>query len=273
MARQPIPAFFRRKDGLARVAIALGLLALLAPPHAWGQTEVPELLSTTGGDNRPSWKNLAELRKAAAAGNPDACYQLGLGYETGADVQQDYASALTWYGQAAAGGVADAIYRIGKLHQDGLGVEPDPVQARECYRVAALANVPLAQYNLGAMLVSARGGKRDLMEGLAWLILARRNHIEAEGEQHVRRSLAKQPKVIAAAETRADELSAAVAARKGAKPPWPLPAGEPDALAPTAPAPPAAKPVLPPLMIEPPKIEPPPPPAFPPSIPPSPAKP
>jgi uncharacterized protein len=258
---------------LAGRALALGFLLPLAPVCSRAQTESPQLLSATGGQGRQPWKNLAELRKAAAAGDPAACLQLGWCFENGNDVPRDYAQALALYEQAAAGGVADAIYRLGKLHQDGLGVEPDAYQARDLYEVAALANVPLAQYNLGAMLVSARGGHRDFVEGLAWLILASRNHLEADGERRVRDQLAAQPQVIAAAEQRAEQLGREVAVRKGAKPPWPLPAATPDSSAPPAVAAPLAKAVLPPPKIDPPKVDPPPPPVFSPPAIPAPAKP
>jgi hypothetical protein len=253
---------------LALTALALGLLPAAVPLRCRAQDEAPKLLSTTGGSGRQPWKNLAELQNAAAEGNPGACLQLGFRHETGDGVDQDYARARTLYEEAAAAGVADAIYRLGKLYQDGLGVGSDPAYARDLYEVAALAGVPLAQYNLGIMLVSARGGRRDYVEGLAWLILASRNHIEAEGEKQVREHLAKQPGVIAAAETRAKELERDVAARKGSKPPWPPPGLEPPSLLPAKPAPAAAKSVFSAPPIAPPKIEPPPPPALqPPTLP------
>jgi hypothetical protein len=248
-----------------RTVVVLSLLPLAVPLCCWAQDEPPKLLSTTGGTGRQPWKNLADVKKAAAAGIPGACMQLGLCYETGEAVKQDYAQAIALYEQAAAGGVADAIYRLGKLHQDGLGVEPDPIHARELYQIAAEANVPLAQYNLGAMLVSARGGKRDVVEGLAWLILARRNHIDADGEQQVRSHLP--PPVIAAAEKRAEELTQAIASRKDAKPKWPPSDPESSPSMPVTPVPPAVKRALTPPLA-PLKIEVPPPPAYvPPSIP------
>lgn len=217
--------------------------------------EAPRLLSTTGGGTQ--WRNLADLQKAAAD-HPAACFQLGLRYETGEGVPQDYAQARAFYEKAAAGGEAVAIYRLGRLSLDGLGGEPDADRAFQCYRVAAYADVPLAQYNLGAMLVSARGVSRDYVEGLAWLILATRNHVEGDGEQRARAHLAQQPRTIAAAEKRADELAKEVAARRGTKPPWPLPAG--DTVVPPAPkpAPTVEKPKFEPPKVEPPKFEPPP---------------
>lgn len=257
-----IPHFPNAPGRLARAVVALGLLALPSIPGSWAQAGAPKLLSTEGGGGRRPWKDLAGLQQAAAAGNPEACWQLGLRCETGEQVPLDYEQARTLYEHAAAGGTAEAIYRLGRLYQEGLGVESDPIQARELYRLAALANVPLAQYNLGAMLVSARGGSRDYVEGLAWLIMASRNHIEGDGEQRVREHLAKQPEAIAAAEKRAEELGREVAARKGARPPWPVPATESGSSHPIAPAPPVAKPVCPSPKIDPPKFDLPPPPAM-----------
>jgi uncharacterized protein len=221
----------------------------------------PTLLSTTGGKTGEHWNNLASLQKAAEAGNPKACLQLGLCYEAGENVGQDYGQAQALYEKAAAAGSADAIYHLGKLNQEGLGVEPDPIRAHNLYEEAALADVPLAQYDLGVMLVGAHGVKRDFVEGLAWLILASRNHVEADGEQRVRTHLAGQPQVIAAAEKRAEELLKDVAAHRGTGPVWPLPVVD---SSPPVQLPAPVKPMLPPPKLEPPKIELPPPPIFPP---------
>ncbi len=245
-------------------ALVVPLVATAAPP-APAQDEAPQLISTTGGEGSARSLSLAQLQEAAAAGKPDACLQLGLRYETGDGVKQDYAQARALYEKAAAGGAAVAIYRLGKFAQDGLGGDSDLLRAYELYRAAALAGVPLAQYNLGAMLVSARGVDRNYVEGLAWLILATRNKVEGDGEQRVRARLAGQPQVVAAAEQRAAELEKEVAVRRGDKPAWPLP--ETDSIMPTSDLarPNPVKPAIEPPKPEPPKFEPPPlpPPALP----------
>lgn len=251
---------------LCRVVLILVLLSAFGRQSLRANDAPPELLSTAGPRLNRQWRTLPALEKAARAGNADACFQLGFRCESGDGVKQDYKRARALYEQAAAGGVAEAIYRLGRLYQNGSGGGTDPSQARDLYRVAALADVPLAQYNLGAMLVSARGVRRDYVEGLAWLILAGRNHIEADGEQRVREHLADQPQVIAAAEERAKELAQDVASRKGTKPQWPPPDSDPELSVP-APTPlpsPVAKPVLSPPTFSPPAIEIPPPPALPP---------
>jgi hypothetical protein len=249
----PAPLHRFRRD--LRLVIAVPLLGLSPLIGSQPKDQAPQLISTTGGKGETGPKTLPELQKRAATGDPDACLLLGLRYETGDGVKQDYVQARTQYEQAAAGGVALAIYRLGRFYQNGFGVASDAAIARELYRLAALADVPLAQYNLGAMLMSARGVKRDYVEGLAWLILASRNQIEADGEQRARAHLAGQPQVIAAAEERAAELRKEIDARHGTKPPWPPPATSSVPPIPERPVPTVDKPKIEPPQIERPKIE------------------
>ena len=72
--------------------------------------------------------------------------------------------------------------------------------------MAAQSGVVEAEHNIGAMLVSARGVKRDFVEGLAWLIVATKSGDVGEAEGRVRARLAKRPADIQAAEERAAEL-------------------------------------------------------------------
>src|SRR6185369_13200425 len=108
--------------------------------------------------------------------------------------------------QAGRGGINNAWFRLGKIYSDGLLGAPDYERTLDYYTRAARAGVPEAQHNLGAMLVSARGVKRDLVEGLAWLIVATKSGAVSEAEIQVRDRLAKRPADIKAAEARAQEL-------------------------------------------------------------------
>ncbi len=249
------------------IVIAVPLLGLSPLIGGQPRDEAPKLISTTGGKGETAPKTLKELQKLAGAGDPDACLQLGLRYETGDGVAQDYLQAKAEYEQAAAGGVALAIYRLGRFYQNGTGVASDAAMAGELYRLAALADVPLAQYNLGAMLVSGRGVKRDNVEGLAWLILASRNQIEADGEQRTRAHLAGQPLMIAAAEKRAAGLRTEIDSRRGTKPAWPPPTASSIPPVPDRVVPAPEKPRIEAPQIERPKIELAPPPVFAPEAP------
>ena len=205
---------------------------------------------------KPKWTNVAELKRYAAKGDPQACFELGERALYGDEVPQDTKQAVQLMEQAARGGISNAWFRLGKIYHDGLLGAPDYERTLDYYPRAARAGVPEAQHNLGAMLVSARGVKRDLVEGLAWLIVATKSGAVSEAEVQVRDRLAQKPVDLKAAEVRAGELlgnlpAATVrAVLKGAA--APTAAGEASKV-PPAPviAPPIVKPVITPTTIDP----------------------
>ena len=69
------------------------------------------------------------VRRAAERGNTDA--QLSLGYANyhGKGVPQNYAEAVTWFGQCAAAGNAAGQYALALAYYYGHGIAPDYVQA------------------------------------------------------------------------------------------------------------------------------------------------
>jgi TPR repeat protein len=77
------------------------------------------------------WLPLAEQGKAQAQ------FNLGLLYQRGQGVPQDYTEAGDWYRQAAAQGHASAQDQLGSLYYYGQGVPQDYVQAHVWYNLAA----------------------------------------------------------------------------------------------------------------------------------------
>lgn len=74
------------------------------------------------------------FRKAAERGNPDAEATLGLRYELGEGIEQDYAQAAYWFRRAAEhvpnlGGAGQGRNNLGNLYAEGHGVPKDYVQA------------------------------------------------------------------------------------------------------------------------------------------------
>ncbi|OAM86919.1 sel1 repeat family protein [Termitidicoccus mucosus] len=204
----------------------------------------PKLISTTGGDDR-RWPGLDALKKAADAGDPEACFELGQMYLVGADqVEKNITRGLLHLETAAGRGHAGAAFRLGKIYADGELTPQNPEASLKYYRLAA-AGVSEAQHNLGAAYATGRGVKRDYAEGLAWLILAARTNPEAvASEQRLREFLAKgkRPDLIAAGEKRAAELTKQLAEEAEKK-------RQPAAV-------PAAKPATTvPAVITPPKLE------------------
>ncbi len=185
------------------------LMAHAAPPKASTASSgdaAPQLVSTG-----PKWKNVEQLRRFAAQGDPQACFELGDRLLNGDGVAVDPVAAREWLDRAARGGVAEAMFRLGKLHNDGVGGPKSLELALDYYGQAALLGVPEAQHNIGAILVSGRGVRRDYAEGLAWLIVAEKNGAASDAVARTRGHLAKRPHEIAAAEKRAAEILAALA--------------------------------------------------------------
>jgi TPR repeat protein len=77
------------------------------------------------------WTPLAEQGHAAAQNN------LGLMYDNGYGVLQDYAEAMKWSRLAAEQGNADAQWRIGIMYKLGQGVPQDFISSHMWYNISS----------------------------------------------------------------------------------------------------------------------------------------
>ncbi len=79
----------------------------------------------------------------AKQGDPQAQYELGLRYESGAwDVNKDDKQALVWISKAAKGGNRIAMKTLANIYQHGdLGLQPNPAKAAEWEKKASAASV------------------------------------------------------------------------------------------------------------------------------------
>jgi uncharacterized protein len=195
----------------------------------------PQLVSTKG--DAPKWSTPAQLEQFAVRGDPRACFELGTRLTEGDKLPKDLPRAQVLLEQAGQAGIADAWFRLGKIQHDGLAGPPDYKRALDYYLLAARGGIPEAQHNIGAMLVSARGVRRNYVEGLAWLIVAGKTGADSEAESQVRTRLASRPADVQAAEARAAELLRDISKA-------------------TVQAGPAGKSDKPPVTVAPPKIEP-----------------
>ena len=87
--------------------------------------------------NRRTWQSFDEMRKAAQEGDPAAQCYLGVCYQTGQGVQQDYQEAVKWYRKAAEQNDAAAQCYLGFCYQTGQGVVQEFGEAAKWYREAA----------------------------------------------------------------------------------------------------------------------------------------
>ena len=88
-------------------------------------------------------------RKAAEQGDAVAQFNLGLKYDNGQGVAQDYTKAVYWYTKSAEQGIAQAQFNLGLMYYNGQGVSQDYAKAVELFTKSAEQGDATAQCNLG----------------------------------------------------------------------------------------------------------------------------
>lgn len=97
-------------------------------------------------------QDLAELQRKAESGDAKALFKLGLMYDRGEGVPQNYAEAFKWYRKAAELGHASAQFNLGFSYTYGLGVPKDHGEAIKWLEIAA----SLGKGGMGEMALKMR---------------------------------------------------------------------------------------------------------------------
>ena len=118
-------AAFKAKDYVTAFKIWSPLAAQGDDPNA--QANLGNYVKARGlGVDRDPETAMQLFQAAAAKGNGQAEFQLGLMYAKGVGVQQDYAQAMRYYEMASEQGDAGADYGIpARLFEEGFGVTQD----------------------------------------------------------------------------------------------------------------------------------------------------
>ena len=113
-----------------------------------------------------------QFKILAEQGNMEAQFGLGLLYEKGKGVNQDYKKAAHWWLLGAEQGYAKAQYNLGLLYKDGRGVKQDHKKAVHWWLLAAEQGYAKIQYNLGLLYENGKGVKQDHKKAIHWWLLA-----------------------------------------------------------------------------------------------------
>ena len=108
------------------------------------------------------WKTLAEQ------GHAKAQYNLGVMYDYGEGVVQDYKTAAKWYTLAAEQSHASAQHNLGVMYDNGEGVVQNYKTAVKWYTLAAEQGNASAQYSLGVMYGNGDGVIQDNIYAHMW---------------------------------------------------------------------------------------------------------
>ncbi len=129
------------------------------------------------GDHKTEYGSIQSL---ADQGNASAQCRLGVMYEEGHGVPQDYKEAMRWYGKAADKGNAEAQCNLGSMYGKGHGVPQDYEKASMWYEMAASKGNAIAQFNIGEMYASGKGVPQVYVLAYMWFTLAASHYPASE---------------------------------------------------------------------------------------------
>jgi uncharacterized protein len=118
----------------------------------------------------------------AERGDASAQCNLGVMYEQGRGVAQNYREAMRWFRLAAVQGNASAQSNLGVRYYKGQGIAQDYGEAMKWYRMSAEQRNPEAQFNLGVMYEEGRGIAQDRVRAHMWFNLAAASSSDENGK-------------------------------------------------------------------------------------------
>lgn len=131
-------------------------------------------------DQRPRPDNLlveyAQQRERllahAESGTPEDTYNLGMQFERGLAVPQNYREAAHWYRLSAMHAYPDAQYKLCEMSEQGRGLPQDYQEALRWCGLAADQGHGLAMFMLGRLYHTGHGVPRDVVRAHMWYNLA-----------------------------------------------------------------------------------------------------
>lgn len=116
--------------------------------------------------------SLELYKKAAEKGDAEAQFKIGVMYDNGDGVPQDFKQAMVWYKKAAVQGNVNAQYNIGVLYNLGQGVSKNYIETMSWYRRAAEQGDTRAQFNVGLLYKNGHGVLQSNINSYMWVNLS-----------------------------------------------------------------------------------------------------
>jgi TPR repeat protein len=183
------------------IALILSIMCLTSSACA----DITPAVDTSQNNRAEDEATAKEVRKSAEAGNASAQNRLGLLYDEGLGVPQDYSQAKEWFEKAAKRGHVGAQVNLGTLYLQGAGAPQSAQMALFWFSRAAEQRDSLAFAKLGWMYAQGQEVLQDFIQAKMWYNLAAANGYKPAAE--LRDALAKQmtPAQIAEAKKLARE--------------------------------------------------------------------
>ena len=141
-----------------------------AAPAAPQEVETEEIYQAAvkAGETGDEVSTIETLKRAAAAGDGRAAYELAQAYTHGIGVERNLDEAARWLNRAADLKEPRALYLIGVNYATGAGVPPDPEKAAYYYGEAAVRGHALAQYELAEAFANGKGAPKNIAWAMRW---------------------------------------------------------------------------------------------------------
>lgn len=136
-------------------AILLICLGWIPPARAQAEAGLNDFQAGRFSEAFQAWHDAADQGDAASA------LYLGVLYDTGTGVSQDYRQALAWYERGAANGNETAMFNAAIMYDAGRGTAPNPAAAVAWYDRAAQRGYGRAEYNLALLYEGGIGVAPD----------------------------------------------------------------------------------------------------------------
>jgi TPR repeat protein len=125
-------------------------------------------------DNLAADKVFEELLSLASSGDRDAQNNVGLCYQHGYGVAQNYKMAASWFRRAAKAGLDTAQFNLGGFYLEAKGMRKNLKKAIACYKRAAEQRHELALLQLGNLYQKGIGVAQDYQRAFILYICAYR---------------------------------------------------------------------------------------------------
>jgi len=126
-----------------------------------------------GGVNKDDENAIIWYKQAALLGDLVGQSNLGVQYEYGKGVEQNYSEAASWYRKAAEMDYANAQYNLGIRYNNGEGVGGvDYTKAFYWLSRSADQGSPISQYEIGVMYYYGKGVEKDFDKAQDWFAKA-----------------------------------------------------------------------------------------------------
>lgn len=118
--------------------------------------------------NREASEMVESCILAANLGDVRAQNLVGILFEKGVCVAQDYNEAIKYLREAAEQGYAKAQYNLGIMYDDGIGVLQDHKEAVNWFRKSAEQGIEAAQFQMGIKYYTGDGVDRNIPLSIKW---------------------------------------------------------------------------------------------------------